>query len=43
MINGKIEDAKSFLKIAIKKSPDNSQAYKYLGDLYEKNRDLVKD
>ena len=42
MINGKIEDAKSFFKIAIKKSPDNSQAYKYLGDLYEKNRDLVK-
>jgi tetratricopeptide (TPR) repeat protein len=42
MINGKIEDAKSFFKIAIKKSPNNSQAYKYLGDLYEKNRDLVK-
>tara|TARA_B100000900_G_scaffold377645_1_gene361258 strand:+ start:158 stop:1114 length:957 start_codon:yes stop_codon:yes gene_type:complete len=42
MINGKIEEAKSFFKIAIKKSPDNSQAYKYLGDLYEKNRDLVK-
>ena len=42
MINGNIEDAKSFFKIAIKKSPDNSQAYKYLGDLYEKNRDLIK-
>ena len=42
MRNGKIEDAKSFFKIAIKKSPDNGQAYKYLGDLYEKNRDLVK-
>ena len=42
MINGKIEEAKSFFKTAIKKSPDNSQAYKYLGDLYEKNRDLVK-
>ena len=42
MINGKIEDAKSFFKIAIKKSPDNSQVYKHLGDLYEKNRDLVK-
>ena len=42
MLNGKVEDAKSFFKIAIKKSPDNSQAYKYLGDLYEKNRDLVK-
>ena len=40
--NGKIEDAKSFFKIAIKKSPDNSRAYKLLGDLYEKNRDLVK-
>jgi len=42
MRNGKIEDAKSFFKTAIKKSPDNSQAYKYLGDLYEKNRDLLK-
>ena len=42
MRNGKMEDAKSFFKIDIKKSPDNSQAYKYLGDLYEKNRDLVK-
>ena len=28
---------------AIKKSPDNGQAYKYLGNLYEKNRDLVTD
>ena len=42
MMTGKIEDAKSFFKIAIKKSPNNSQAYKYLGDLYEKNRDLLK-
>ncbi len=42
MMNGKIEDAKSFFKIAIKKSPSNSKAYKYLGDLYEKNRDLLK-
>ena len=42
MINGKVEDAMSFFKTAIKKSPDNSQAYKYLGDLYEKKRDLVK-
>ena len=42
MRNGNNEDAKSFLKKAIKKSPDNSQAYKYLGNLYEKNRDLVK-
>ena len=40
--NGKIEDAKSYFETAIKKSPENSQAYKYLGDLYEKNRDLVK-
>ena len=40
--NGKIEEAKSYFEAAIKKSPDNSQAYKYLGDLYEKNRDLVK-
>ena len=42
MRNGKIEDAKSFFKTAIRKSPDNSKAYKFLGDLYEKNRDLVK-
>ena len=42
MMTGKIEDAKSFFKMAIKKSPGNSQAYKYLGDLYEKNRDLLK-
>ena len=42
MRNGKIDDARSFFKIAIKKSPDNSQAYKHLGDLYEKKRDLVK-
>ncbi len=40
--NGKIEDAKLYFQSAIKKSPNNSQAYKYLGDLYEKNRDLVK-
>ena len=42
MRNGHNEDAKSFFKKAIKKSPNNSQAYKYLGNLYEKNRDLVK-
>ncbi len=42
MRNGNNEDAKSFFKKAIKKSPNNSQAYKYLGNLYEKNRDLVK-
>ena len=42
MRNGKTEDAKSFFKTAIRKSPDNSKAYKFLGDLYEKNRDLVK-
>ena len=32
----------NYLLKAIKKSPNNSLAYKYLGDLYEKNRDLVK-
>ena len=42
MRNGRNEDAKSFFKKAIKKSPNSSQAYKYLGNLYEKNRDLVK-
>ena len=42
MRNGNNEDAKSFFKKAVKKSPNNSKAYKYLGDLYEKNRDLVK-
>ena len=42
MRNGQNEDAKSFFKKAIKKSPNNSKAYKYLGNLYEKNRDLVK-
>ena len=42
MRNGKIEEAKLFFKTAIKKCPDNTKAYKYLGDLYEKNRDLVK-
>ena len=42
MRNGQIEQAKSYFKKAIKKSPENSQAYKFLGNLYEKNRDLVK-
>ena len=42
MRNGKIEEAKLFFKTAIKKCPDNTKAFKYLGDLYEKNRDLVK-
>ena len=42
MRNGNNEDAKSFFKKAIKKLPNNSKAYKYLGNLHEKNRDLVK-
>ena len=42
MRNGKIEEAESFFKTAIKKSPENSKPYKFLGNLYEKNRDLVK-
>ena len=42
MRNGQTDDAKTFFEKAIKKSPNNSQAYKFLGDLYEKNRDLVK-
>ena len=42
MRNGQNEEAKLYLKKAIKKSPTNSKAYKYLGNLYEKNRDLVK-
>ena len=42
MRNGNHDEAKLFFKKAIKKSPNNSLAHKYLGDLYEKNRDLVK-
>ena len=42
MRNGDMNEAKKIFKKAIKKSPSNSLAYKYLGDLYEKNRDLVK-
>ena len=42
MRNGNNEDAKSFLKKQLRNHPTNSQAYKYLGNLYEKNRDLVK-
>ena len=42
MKNGKNNEAILSFKKAIKKSPNNSLAYKYLGDLHEKNRDLVK-
>ncbi len=42
MDNGEFNDAKLFFTKAIKRSPNYSLAYKYLGDLYEKNRDLVK-
>ena len=42
MRNGQNEEAKSYFKKAVKKSPNNSKPYKYLGNLYEKNRDLVK-
>jgi len=40
--NGKLDEAKYFFKTAIKLSPAYSMSYRYLGDVYEKTRDLVK-
>ena len=40
--NGNIEDAKKLFKKAIKVSSESGFAYRYLGDTYEKTRDLVK-
>ena len=40
--NGNIEDAKKLFKRAIKVSSESGYAYRYLGDTYEKTRDLVK-
>jgi len=39
---GQIEKAKTLFKKAIKTSPDFPISYRYLGDLYEQRRDLVK-
>ena len=39
---GQIEQAKTLFKKAIKTSPDFPISYRYLGDVYEQRRDLVK-
>ncbi len=39
---GQLEEAKSLFKKAIKVSPEYALSYRYLGDIYEKTRDLVK-
>ncbi|MBA65865.1 MAG: hypothetical protein CMG55_08705 [Candidatus Marinimicrobia bacterium] len=40
--NGEFDEAKSFFKKAIKISPNYNLSFRYLGDVYEKKRDLVK-
>ena len=40
-LNGKINEAKNSLKKIIKNFPNISLSYLYLGDIYEKSRDLV--
>tara|TARA_B100000029_G_scaffold183244_1_gene180826 strand:+ start:4074 stop:5126 length:1053 start_codon:yes stop_codon:yes gene_type:complete len=40
--NGFPDEAKSFFQKAIKSSPDFGLPYRYLGDVYEQTRDLVK-
>ena len=40
--NGNVNMAESLFKKAINMSPEYNLSYKYLGDLYDKTRDLVK-
>lgn len=40
--NGLTEEARSFFMKAIKTSPEFGLSYRYLGDIYEQTRDLVK-
>jgi lipopolysaccharide biosynthesis regulator YciM len=40
--NGLTDEAKSLFQKAIKSSPDFGLSYKYLGDVYEQSRDLVR-
>ena len=40
--NGLTDEAKSFFQKAIKSSPDYGLPYRYLGDVFEQSRDLVK-
>ena len=42
MGNGNLDEAKSYFKKAIKSYPNYSLSYRYLGDVYEKKRDLIK-
>ena len=40
--DGKVDEALSFFRKAIKHCPDNGLPFKYIGDIYESSRDLVK-
>mgnify|MGYP000055889847 FL=1 len=40
--NGLTDEAKSFFEKATKSSPEFGLSYRYLGDVYEQSRDLVK-
>lgn len=40
--DGKIEEALSFFRKAIKNCPENGLPFKHIGDIYESSRDLVK-
>ena len=40
--DGKIEESLSFFRKAIKNCPENGLPFKYIGDIYESSRDLVK-
>ena len=42
MGNGNLDEAKTYFKKAIKSNPNYSLSYRYLGDVYEKKRDLIK-